>query len=77
MEDKLTERGRSAIAKPAVPENQFLEVAELGEGKVGGERRLEAFLALDADAHVRFQDHAHVVAAVAHRRDSLAVRVFF
>lgn len=45
-------------------------MAELRDAEVGGERRLAALFADDADAHVRGLDHGYVVAAVADAADA-------
>ena len=45
-------------------EQQRLQELELADGVVCGTRCLLAFLAKDANAYVRFQDHVDVVGAV-------------
>lgn len=67
VDDELRERAGAVVAEAAVPEEQVLEVLELRDAEVRGERGLLALLAEDADAHVRLLDHRHVVAAVADR----------
>jgi len=58
-----------------VPEYELAQLAELFEGKVGSQGRLEALFPLNANANVGFHNHADIVAAVADRSDALAARV--
>ena len=55
VDDELRELGRAAVRVASVPKQEFGEVAELDDGKVGGERGLFAFFAYDADAWSKCQ----------------------
>ena len=55
VDDELCELGRAAVRVASVPKQEFGEVAELDDGKVGGERGLFAFFAYDADAWSKCQ----------------------
>lgn len=49
VDDELGEFGGAAVRVAAVPHEEFGEVAELGDGEVGGEGGLFAFFAHDSD----------------------------
>ena len=70
VDDELGEFGRAFVAVAAVPDEEFGEVVEGGDGEVCGEGGLAAFFADDADADVGGLDHADVVAAVADGADA-------
>ncbi len=50
MDDELCQFGRASVRVASVPEEQLGQMAELGHGKVGGERGLLPFLTDDTDA---------------------------
>ncbi|KAI7091869.1 phospholipid-translocating P-type ATPase [Hortaea werneckii] len=72
VHDEEGEFGGAFVGVAAVPDEEFGDVRELGEGEVGGEGGLSAFFADDAEADVRRLDHGDVVAAVADAGDAFA-----
>ncbi|KAI7506240.1 hypothetical protein KC367_g2 [Hortaea werneckii] len=72
VHDEEGEFGGAFVGVAAVPDKEFGDVRELGEGEVGGEGGLSALFADDAEADVRRLDHGYVVAAVADAGDAFA-----
>ena len=70
VDDELGELGAAGVGVAAVPDEEFGQVVEGGQGEVGGEGGLPAFFAEDADADVGGLDHGDVVAAVADGGDA-------
>lgn len=72
MDNELGEGSRSFVRSATVHEQQSGEMGELRYAEIAGQTSLFALTAFDTDASIRLLDHAHVVAAVAHRRRPLA-----
>lgn len=70
VDHELREFGAALVAVPAVPDEQFRQVAELRHGKVSREAGLLSFLSDDADANICGLDHRDVIAAVADAADA-------
>lgn len=66
VDDELAEHRRALVGKPTVPQEKSPQVLELVDREIGGERGLFALLPHNPDSHVCLQNHAYVVASVAH-----------
>jgi len=55
-----------------MPENQAFEMFEFVNAEVSSKTSLLAFFAYNADTHIGFEDHAYIIASIAHRACSLA-----
>lgn len=49
-----------------MPENQTFEMFELVNAEVSSKTSLLAFFAYNTDSHIGFEDHAYIVASIAH-----------
>lgn len=77
VNDELGENGGGFVRLATVPENQFFQVAELVDRKVGSKSCLHAFFTNDTDANVSFKDHANIITTITYSSDSFAVGVIF
>ena len=70
MDNELSELRTSLIAIPPMPDEQFSQMAELGDGEIGRERGLSAFFSHNTNTHVCRLNHAHIITPVANAADA-------
>ena len=70
MHDELSKFCAASVRVAAVPDEEFGEVGELCDAKVGSEGGLTAFFADDTDTDVCGLDHADIIAAVTNAGDA-------